>query len=52
MTDIDLAPPPGQADRYREMASRIRTLTSLVQYAEIREQLSLLALQYERLAKS
>jgi hypothetical protein len=50
MTDTDPGP-PGQAHRYREIASFVRKLIPLMQQPEVREQLRLLALEYERLAQ-
>jgi hypothetical protein len=49
MTDTDPGT-PGQADRYRETASAVRALIPLMQQPELREQLRLLALEYDRLA--
>jgi hypothetical protein len=40
-----------QADHYREIAGSIRALIPLMQYAAVRDQLGLLALEYERLAQ-
>lgn len=42
---------PTQKNRYREMALAVRALIPSMQYADARDQLSLLALQYERLAQ-
>jgi hypothetical protein len=49
MTDADTATPTRS---YREMACAIRALIPLMQYSEVRDQLCLLALQYEKLAQS
>jgi hypothetical protein len=49
MTDADSATPTRS---YREMACAIRALIPLMQYSEVRDQLCLLALQYEKLAQS
>jgi hypothetical protein len=51
MTDADSATPI-QSDLYREMACAIRALIPLMKYSEVRDQLCLLALQYEKLARS
>jgi hypothetical protein len=51
MTDADSAT-PAQSDLYREMACAIRALIPLMKYSEARDQLCLLALQYEKLAQS
>jgi hypothetical protein len=51
MTDADSATPI-QSDLYREMACAIRALIPLMKYSEVRDQLCLLALQYEKLAQS
>lgn len=51
MTDADSATPI-QSDLYREMACAIRALIPLMKYSEARDQLRLLALQYEKLAQS
>lgn len=48
MTEQDL---PGHADGYREIANRVRALSSLAKYTDVQDQLSLVALQYERLAE-
>jgi hypothetical protein len=50
MADMD-APPQQTADRYREMAGSIRALIPSVQYSTVKDQLAVLALQYERLAQ-
>jgi hypothetical protein len=50
MTDTDPGN-PGQAHRYREIASSVRALIPLMQQPEVRKQLRLLALEYERLAQ-
>lgn len=42
---------PGQAHRYREIAGSVRALIPQMQQPEVREQLRLLALEYERLAQ-
>jgi hypothetical protein len=42
---------PGQAHRYREIASSVRALIPQMQQPEVRQQLRLLALEYERLAQ-
>jgi hypothetical protein len=47
MTDTN----PGQAERYREIASAVRALIPLMQQPDVREQLRLLALEYGRLAQ-
>jgi hypothetical protein len=49
MTDADSATPTRS---YREMACAIRALIPSMQYSEVRDQLCLLALQYEKLAQS
>jgi hypothetical protein len=49
MTDADSATPTRS---YREVACTIRALIPLMQYSEVRDQLRLLALQYEKLAQS
>ena len=49
MTDADSATPTRS---YREIACAIRALIPLMQYSEVRDQLCLVALQYERLAQS
>lgn len=51
MTDTDSGVPPSPAKRYREMALSVRDLIPHMEYAEVRDQLSALALQYERLAE-
>jgi hypothetical protein len=51
MTDADSATRI-QSDLYREMACAIRALIPLMKYSEVRNQLCLLALQYEKLARS
>jgi hypothetical protein len=51
MTDADSATAT-QSDPYREMASAIRALIPLMKYSEVRDQLCLLAFQYEKLAQS
>jgi hypothetical protein len=51
MTDAYSATPT-QSDLYREMAHTIRALIPLMKYSEVRDQLCLLALQYEKLAQS
>ena len=50
MTDTDPGT-PGQAHRYREIASSVRALIPQMQQPEVRQQLRLLALEYERLAQ-
>ena len=50
MTDTNPGP-PGQAHRYREIAGSVRALIPQMQQPEVREQLRLLALEYERLAQ-
>ena len=49
MTDADSATP---THSYREIACAIRALIPLMKYSEVRDQLCLLALQYEKLAQS
>jgi hypothetical protein len=39
------------ADRYRETANSIRALIPLMQYAAVRDQLSVLAIEYDKLAE-
>lgn len=48
MTEHDL---PKQADGYREMAWRVRALSSLAKYTEVQDQLGRVAMQYEKLAE-
>jgi len=49
MTDTNSVA-PAQASRYREIASSVRALIPLMQYSEVRDELGVLALEYERLA--
>ena len=42
---------PAQASRYREIASSVRALIPLMQYSEVRDELCVLALRYEKLAR-
>ena len=51
MTDTDSGATPTPAKRYREMALSVRNLIPHMEHAEVRDQLSALALQYERLAE-
>jgi hypothetical protein len=39
------------ADHYRETANSIRALIPLMQYAAVRDQLSVLAVEYDKLAE-
>ena len=50
MTDIDSVQ-PAQAQRYREKANSVRALIPSMQYPEVRDQLGVLALEYEKLAQ-
>jgi hypothetical protein len=50
MTDADSATPT-QSDLYREMACAIRAHIPLMKYSEVKDQLCLLARQYEKLAQ-
>jgi hypothetical protein len=50
MTDTDPAT-PSPANQYREMALSVRNLIPLMEHPEVRAQLSMLALQYEKLAE-
>ena len=50
MTDIDSVQ-PAQAERYREKANSVRALIPSMQYPEVRDQLGVLALEYEKLAQ-
>jgi hypothetical protein len=51
MTDADSATPT-QSGLYREIACAIRAHIPLMKYSEVRDQLRLLARQYEKLAQS
>ena len=51
MTDKDSVTPPKAANRYRETANSIRALIPLMQYAAVRDQLSVLAVEYDKLAE-
>jgi hypothetical protein len=51
MTDEWSATPAQAADRYRELARSVRALIPLMQHPEVRDQLGVLALQYEKLAQ-
>ena len=51
MTDSDSGVPPSPAKRYREMAHSVRNLIPHMEDAEVRDQLSALALLYQRLAE-
>ena len=51
MTDTDSGTRVQTASRYRERANCIRALIPLMQYAEVRDQLSLLAVEYDKLAQ-
>ena len=50
MTDTNSVA-PAQASRYREIASSVRALIPLMQYSEVRDELGVLALEYEKLAR-
>jgi hypothetical protein len=50
MTDNDSIT-PARAGRYQEMAIRLHALVSLMKTSEARDQLSVLAVEYERLAQ-
>ena len=50
MTDIDSVQ-PAQAERYREKANSVRALIPSMQYSEVRDELGVLALEYEKLAQ-
>jgi len=52
MTKKDSVTPAKVADRYRETANSIRALMPLMQYAAVRDQLSVLAIEYDKLASS
>jgi len=51
MTDIEGGMAVQSAERYRGIAGSIRALMDSMQHSETREQLRLLALEYERLAE-
>ena len=51
MTDKDSVTPAKPANRYRETANSIRALIPLMQYAAVRDQLTVLAVEYDRLAE-
>src|SRR5439155_8858476 len=42
---------PAKAERYREIASSVRALIPSMQYSEVRDELGVLALEYEKLAR-
>jgi hypothetical protein len=49
--DSIIADARGQSDRYRKLASAIRGTLSIINNSEVREELWLLAAQYEELAR-
>ena len=48
--DDDSVPAPQGGDRYRDIASSLRALVPTMKNEEVRVQLSMLALEYEKLA--
>jgi hypothetical protein len=51
MTDKNSVTPAKAANRYREAANSIRALIPLMQYAAVRDQLSVLPVEYDKLAE-
>jgi hypothetical protein len=51
MTDKDSVTPAKAVNLYRETANSIRALIPLMQYAVVRDQLTVLAVEYDKLAE-
>jgi len=51
MTDNNNSVGPAQAERYREIANSVRALIPSMQYSEVRDELGVLALESEKLAR-
>jgi len=49
--DDDSVPAPQGGDRYREIASSLRALLPTMKNEEVRSQLSMLAIEYDKLAQ-